>query len=395
MKYGKVRLETRENEVKNYLKNEIEKGRFPLYKELQKKFNITYFKINFKKLYSDCGVDFLYTPTKRPKGCQNILKEELIEYVKREVEKGHFPSRRELEKTFRIKIGILFGNIENLYIEAGSKYLKKENQQLKEKKAKILLDLSKNILEKLNLEILSFRGINERGIDIITNDINGRKIGMELKAYNKFESIKEKDILQMKRMLNKENILRGIIITTTSRIQKNLKIPRNIKIIAFNSLEKLINPEVKGLINFIRDYSVHYETKEKVRRRKEIIEYFKEIIKKNKAIKISELSKDLKIDFYSYFESVYDLYKEAEIVIPSLSMRGIRNKEKIYIAKNDLINKISNFIEVETKKGYYPTGKDIKKTFGISHIWNFVRMSELYRKLNLPPYLERKHRFKK
>jgi hypothetical protein len=388
----KVKLEEREIEVIKYVENEIKKGRQPSYIELQKKFNIAHFNINLNKIYSKLGINFLEIAKKRPNGCNEILKKELIEYVKDEIRNGHYPSRRELEKKFRVKIGILFGNIENLYIKSGSKYIKKENQYIKQKKAKLLLDIANDLLTEFSLEVRKCRKIHERGFDIIAVNMNGEKIGVELKAYNKFEALKPKDILQIIKMLNNERITKGILITTTSKVQKNLQIPKNIKLITFDILEKLLDDKIKNSIDFIRDYSVHVETEEKLKKRQEIIDYFKEIINKHKKVKISELSQELKLHFYTYFESVYDLYKSTGITLSAKSIGGIRNKEKFNMAKNELLNNILNFLKEEVKKGHYPSGEDIRNKFEIGHIWNITSMSDLYRKLGLPTYLERKER---
>lgn len=48
------------------------------------------------------------------------------------------------------------------------------------------------------------------------------------------------------------------------------------------------------------------------------------------------------------------------------------------------------FIIEEIRNGKkYPSGVEIGKSFGISHIWNIVKVSDLYKELGLKPYLER------
>ena len=382
----------REYKTIEYLKSQMKLGNYPSYRELQKKFNLTYFKINWKKLYLNLGVNFLYFPVKRPEGCQEILRKELIKYVKDEINKNHYPSRREIESKFRVKIGLLFGNIESLYNQAKSKYIQKDNQFLKQQKAELFLNIVKELLEKFNLRIVRFRKAQEQGIDIVAKDMNNELVGIELKAYNKYEAVKAKNIEQLINSLNKEGIRSGVLITTTSKIQNNLRIPENIRIISFDEFSKFCKPEMKSKLDFIRNHSVHIETKEKEAKRNEIKEFIRKEYANGKKLKAIDINKNFKIDFYNYFNSFYEALEKVGIDIEPKEIRRIRNKEKREKVKQILIDKILKFIETESKKGYYPTAEDIKKNFGISHIWNYVKMSELYKKLDLPLYLERKKR---
>jgi hypothetical protein len=385
----------RESQVLDYLKKQMSLENYPSYKELNKKFNLTYFKIDWKKLYLSLGINFLRFPLKRPAGCQEILKKELIDYVKNEINKNHYPSRREIEKKFRVRIGDLFGNIENLYNQAQSKYVQKNNQFLKRQKAELFLEITKDILEEFNLKLVKFRKAQEQGIDIIAENMENEKVGIELKAYNKYEMVKTKNIEQLRKSLQKENINKGILITTTSRIQKNLKISSNIRIILFDEFSKICKPEMESILNFIRNYSIHIETREKEAKRNEIIEFMRKEFARGNRISIVNINNNFKIDFYSYFESFYEAIEKAAIDLEPKEIRYINNKEQRERAKQILIDKILNFIEAETKKGYYPTAEDIKKNFRVSHIWNFIKMSDLYKKLGLLPYLERKQRIRK
>ena len=389
-----INSEERESEVKAYLKEQIKIGNYPSYKELNKKFNLTYFNIDWKKLYLESGIELLKFPVKRPAGCNEILKKELIEYVKSEINKNHYPSRREIESEFRVKIGVLFGNIEILYNQADTRYAPKDNQFIKQQKAQMLLDMIKEILDNLSLKLVKFRKPHEHGIDVIAKNSKDELTGIELKAYNKYEAVKAKNIEQLRNSLAKEKIGNGILITTTSRIQKNLSIPNNIKIINFEELLKLCKPEMKSKLDFIRNYSVHIETAEKEAKRDEIIEFVRKETAKGNSVNIVDINKIFGIDFYSYFNRFYEVLEKAGIDLPYAKIKHIRNEDDRNKVKTILLDKILKFIETETKKGYYPTAEDIKKEFGIAHIWNYIKMSDLYEKLNLPPYLERKNRIR-
>ena len=76
-------------------------------------------------------------------------------------------------------------------------------------------------------------------------------------------------------------------------------------------------------------------------------------------------------------------------------MSGIRSRkskpdiESVNLWKEEFKKYILEEIQ---KKKKYPSGEEIGKHFGISHIWNVVKVSDLYIELNLKPYLEREHR---
>jgi len=257
----------------------------------------------------------------------------------------------------------------------------------------MLLKIVRDVLGKLGLKIVKARRVQEHGVDIIARDNKGDFVSIELKAYNKYEAVKPKNIEQLKNSLKRENIKRGMLIATTSKIKSNMKVPNNIRIILFDEFSNLCKPETKTDLEFIRNYSVHIETEEKEAKRKKIINFIREESSNGRKIKIDSINKKFRIDFYSYFNNFYDAIKKSGIDMKTIEIRRIRNKEQREEAKRALIEKILKFIEDESKKGYYPTSVDIKKKFGITHVWNYVRMSDLYRKLNLPPYLERGGRY--
>ncbi|MFH0831501.1 MAG: hypothetical protein V1886_01380 [archaeon] len=78
---------------------------------------------------------------------------------------------------------------------------------------------------------------------------------------------------------------------------------------------------------------------------------------------------------------------------PLKNMKGIRAKKPDIDCINLWKEEFKRYILEEIKKGNkYPSGEEIAKHFGISHIWNIVKVSELYKELNLKPYLERERR---
>lgn len=334
----------------------------------------------------------LLSPNKRPRNINKEIKKELINYIKNEIKKKHFPSRREMEKKFRLRLDSYFKNIDYLYKEAGTKYKLHANQNLKAIKAKLLLELILKNLNKFGLELISSREIRERGIDILTKKENER-VGIELKAYNKEEKLKVRDIKQVKRFIENEGLNKAIIITTTDKNDKNFDIPNNIFILNYSKLLRVLKENNKEL-SFIRNYSVNREDISKKIKRQNILDY---VLRKYKKEKVkpnyNNILKELHLDLYSYFQNLSEIYKALQIP-PPLKNLGVKkgknlDKESAELWKNEFKKYILK--EIKEKKKY-PSGIQIAKAFRISHIWNIVKMSELYGELNLKPYLERKKR---
>ncbi len=388
---NKTRIEI-ERLVLEYIQKELENNSVPSYKALNKLFKIQQNKIRLSDIYSKLGFDILNFPVKRPHRSYPLLKEKLVDYVKTEISKGHYPSRRELENKFRVRLSGLFDGIEDLYLKAGSKYIQKSSQKLKQTKAKILLNITlDNILPKLNLIPIRYSKIQQHGVDIISKDINNKIILIELKAYNKFEPLKEKDINQVKRFLKQNKSEKAIIITTTQKIQKTFIIPSKIRVIFFDELTKLVDIKYQKQLKFIRSFSIHREINEIEIKKKKIIQYVKERHLAGKDFSYKSILKDLHTDMRGCFSSIYEIYKEAGIPVPPKKIKGIRAKKQDHTT-TELKKRILQYIKEQLEKGHYPSGVEIGRKFGISHIWNFVKVSEIYHELGLPAYHERKGR---
>jgi len=95
----------------------------------------------------------------------------------------------------------------------------------------------------------------------------------------------------------------------------------------------------------------------------------------------------------SYFKSLFDIYKKLKIPPPLKNMSGKQAKqpdnECIELWKNEFKKYILEIVEKEKR---YPSGVEIGNHFGISHIWNIVKVSDLYKELGLKSYLERENR---
>jgi len=325
---------------------------------------------------------------KRPKNSINFLKKELLKYLNEEYKLNHIPSRRELESNFHFRFNTLSKNIDSLYREAGLKYKLTQNQDLKEQKANLLLKIILKNLKQFKVELIESRGVRDRGIDILTKT-KTKKIGIELKAYNKSEKIKKRDINQVKRFLEKEKLNEVKIVTTTNKIEKNLIIPKNITIINFEILKNALPiKHIKQLIQIRKEPITIINLQRQVKKQK-ILDY---VLKKyqNEEIKptYANILKELHLDLYTYFSNLREIYKMLQIP-PPLKNRAKTDIESINLWKKE----IKKYILGEIQKGNkYPTGDEISKKFGISHIWNILKMSDLYNELELKPYHERKTR---
>ncbi len=331
-------------------------------------------------------------PKNRPRDINKEIRKELIEYIRKEVKEKHFPSRREIEKKFKIRLDSYFNNIKHLYEESGARYKLHANQNLKVIKAKLLLKLILKNLNKINLKLISARGINERGIDILAKQ-EEIKVGIEIKAYNKEEKLKARDIQQVKKFIEKEKLDKAIIITTSNKRDNNLKISNNILIIDYNTLVKILREEDKELL-FIRNYSINREDISRNIKKQRILNYVERKYKgENKKPTCIEIAKKLHLDIYSYFINLSEIYKILKIPPPLKNMGGKKgkkpDKESIELWKTEFKRYMLKTIK---DKKVYPSGDTIAKHFKIGSIWNITNMTDIYKELGFKPYLERDKR---
>ncbi len=329
----------------------------------------------------------LYYKRKRPNKSKEIVLKEIIAYIKDEYEKGHIPSKRELQNNFHLRLDIKIGE---LYEKAGLKYKLAANQSIKSEKADILLKLIIKNLDKFGLELIEARNVRQRGIDIVARK-KEKRIGIELKAYNKFEKIKNRNIKQCERFARKENLSKVMMISTSDLIEM-LKVPDFISIIKYRDLIKVIkNRKDLDRLNYIRNTSINLENATKKITKQKILDY---VYNKYKIFRMKpsylDIQRDLNVNLYSYFGSLFEIYKILRIAPPTKNMGGPRaknpDKECINLWKEDF----KKFILEEIKNGKkYPSGFEIGKHFGIKNIWNIVKVSELYKEAGLKPYLER------
>ena len=382
------------SQIADYVKNKIENGNYPSHKDLIQKFTtIGYYKIHLNEIYSSLETNMLEIPIHKSKYCRILLKKGFIDYLKKEVSKGHYPTRRYLERKFKTNIIPMFKSISDLYSQAGVNYKQENSQELKNKKAILLTKIVLSILPKLGLEVLEVRGVHNKGVDIVTSNYQGDIVGIEIKAHNKYEPIKRRNIQQLLQFLNKEKLSKVILITTTSKFENNLEISNDIEIMDYLKLKVLCHHSQLEDINYIRNTSVHQESSERLIKKQKIISYARKAIETGEDITYNKISKDLNLHAYTYFDTINDVYIQADLLPPLGKIKGIRGKRsgKYYELA---ISKILGYMREEMTKGHYPRSSDIGQKFGVKHIWNFVTMTELYKRLGLNPYKSKNYRFK-
>jgi len=320
------------------------------------------------------------------------MKTDLVNYIKEESKNQHFPSRRELQNKFHFRLDPLFSGIKELYTDAGLTYKLSPDQGEKVEKATMLLEIILNNLDKFDLILVKYRKATEHGIDIVAKR-NNELFGVELKAYSSYESLKTKDLRQVKRSITNEKLDKAILITTTNKVNKEVKSDDNIQIITYDKLVHLLEKPAFAALNYIRESSVNKTSKLRDINKKRIFDYIlNEYTENNRKPCYKDIAKDLQLHVYTYFDSLFTIYKTLNILPPTTKMRGARSKtpdkELIEMWKTEF----KKYILKEVKHGRYPSGDEVGKQLGISHIWNIVKISDLYKELGLIPYRERSKR---
>ena len=330
---------------------------------------------------------------KRPNASIHKLQSELIEYLKEVVPTGYRPSARELQRKFSFNLYYLFSDIKDLYNKAGFQYKPINNQGIKSEKAIRLTELVVEILPKLGLKLVERRSVHQTGVDILTIDNCNLKIGLEIKASSEREFVKPRNIMQLRRFLTSEKLDKVILVTTTDRVCHLAQIS-DFEIINYSALKLLCSKAQLKQLEYVRYFSIHNETKHKFVMRQKIIDYAKKLNANGEKISHKRINSDLHVEVFTYFDDLVDLYKQANIQVPMKLLGRRRSSIKYQILYDEYMAQILAYIQEEVRKGRYPSGVEISRVFGVSRIWNFVKVSYLYEQLGLLPYHKRKNRSK-
>lgn len=300
------------NQILIYVRDEISKEHYPSYKELKKRYIISYYGIKLGDIYPNLGMNILNLPFKRPQSSLNELRKDLIIYIKNEVTEGHYPSRRYIEKKFKLNlVPDLFDSIQDLYTQAGIEYVQENSQELKNKKARILTNIIISLLPKFNLKLIEVRDVYSRGIDILAKNSKGELIGIEVKAHNKYEPIKRRNFLQLKRFLIKEKLDRIVLVTTSSKFENSVDKPDNLEIIDYEKLKQLCNNSQFEDLEYVRNVPIHQVTNERLLKKKLIIDFVRKLSSEGKSINHRDICKKLRLRTFTYFDSINEIYVEA------------------------------------------------------------------------------------
>ena len=310
--------------------------------------------------------------TAKSKKC---LKEEILEYIRTEAAKGHYPTFMEIEEKFRTNMRTHFSGIRDAYELAGIPYKREPNPFLKYEKEEKLTAISVKIFHKMGylIEKTSI-GPQGNGPDIILKNRNEELIPAEIKAYHRFGKIKEKQDDKSSRyfrneiaqLLEYEKQLKspyGYLVTSTDR-KTFQRVDQRIRILLSNDIKKLLieygmEEELKTL-DWIRETASLTETEEKIRTTRDAIAVFvKNEIEKGKYVNKREIQAKFKIDLRSYFKSMKDVYQVVGVDPYSLSHARMGGQ----IDKNLLKKRITGYVRRKTKKGKHPTYKEIQRRF--------------------------------
>ena len=326
--------------------------------------------------------------SKRPNNSIQAVEAELIQYLQMQAKKGHFPSRRELQQQFHLHFDKSYGGIVGIYQKAGLEYKSHINQAIKYEKAQLFTEFALSFLPSLSLKPIEVRGVHDRGVDLVALDEKGNRIGIELKGYCCFESVKQRNIEQLLRFVTSEKLAACYLFTTTDRIG-SVALQKKVRIYCYSELSELANDMQRQLLQIISSKSVNQDSEDKKKKREEIIAHAQELSKHGIEVTIKRLNCDLHIAFRSYFSNILEFYKLSGLPLPRYLWGGRRGTRPM---NTDILHQILEYILDNVKMGRYPTGVEIGKKFGVSHIWNIISMTELYGLLDIAPYQKRKER---
>ena len=235
--------------------------------------------------------------TAKSKKC---LKDKILEYIRAEVAKGHYPTFMEIEEKFRTNMRTHFSGIRDAYELANIPYKREPNPFLKYEKEEKLTAISVKIFRKMGY-LIEKTSIGPRGSgpDIILKNRNEELIPVEIKAYHKFGKIREKQCDEFYRyfrneiaqLLEYEMRLKspyGYLVTSTDRKTFQDTDPR-IKILFSKDIKKLlIEYGMKNeldILDWIREKASLTETEEKIKAvRNAIVTFVKKEIEDGKYV---------------------------------------------------------------------------------------------------------------
>jgi len=303
------------------------------------------------------------------------LKESILEYIRSEAAKRHYPTFMEIEEKFHTNMRTHFSGIQEAYWLANVPYKREPDQFLKYEKERKLTDISVNVFRKMGYSIEKVSiGPRGSGPDVILRNGNGDLIPVEIKAYQKFGKIKDKEgdafshyfRNEIKQLQDYETLLKspyGYLVTSTDR-KSFQSTNQRIKILFSKDIRKLLieygmKKELKTL-DWIRETPILAGKERKIKAmRKSILNYVKKKLSEGNYVSKREIQAKFKVDLRNYFKTMKDIYQAAGTDPYSLSHARMGGQ----IDKEILKKRIVRYVRRKAREGNHPTYKEIQRRF--------------------------------
>jgi len=313
-----------------------------------------------------------------------VGRNKIINYLRREIKKGHYPGRHEIQEKLGIWFYSYFNDIKEPYNLADIDISKlKFNPFIATEKEKRLNEVVSVLLSRMSFTIIET--YRRDGADILVRDNDNNLIPVELKAYHRnnnlpisniFAKKYENEIKQLEDYIRTCKSPHGILITTTDRIRA--KIPHNIRIISGTKLISLLEEHKLSknipTIEWIRNTYSSFDRKvheDKIK--KGIAKYVSSSVSRGRYPSMRDIERKFRINIRTYFENVPEIYKSEGIELPSR-----------FLSKNEVKNMVADFIRLKVENGEYPSLEEIENRFKIRIRSYFKNPIEIYEYSNVP-----------
>jgi len=393
--------------ILDFVSSEVNRGKYPNQTEIDRKFHISiysYFR-SLKEVYESAGFDYNNIKKLKMMKKGNLIRKKklrfrkkvgrkrIIEYIRKEAQKGHFPGRHEIQEKFNIWFFTYFKSIKEAYKLAKIDFRKGiRNPFIYLDKEEKLIKIIVKLLEKMNFELI--RISKKRGTDILVRNRENKIIPIELKAYHRNSNLPlsngidkngQNEIEQLKKYIKIYKAPYGILITTTNRIR--IKIPKNIKLINGNELIFMLKKYKLSYhistIDWIRNtYSSFDRIIHETEIKKKIKDYVKRQVNNKHYPTMREIQERFGINIGTYFSGgMKELYKMSAIKLPPR-----------YLSKKEVRRQIVDYIIKNKENGIYTSIEKIERKFKIHLKSYFKNLKEAYKYANIkiPPRHESK-----
>jgi len=106
----------------DFVKEEIKKGHFPIYKEIQRKFNCLprlYFPGGIKEIAKLSGIKYNRKFANKTPEEKKLIRQKIIQYTKRKLQRGYYPGYRDFREDLSVSPLNYFSSIEEIYQKVG------------------------------------------------------------------------------------------------------------------------------------------------------------------------------------------------------------------------------------------------------------------------------------